>query len=57
MRDDDREEVIRRRLEVFHRETEPLLDYYGTRDLLTSVDGTGTLDEVQAAVVRLLEAH
>ena len=39
-RDDDREETIRRRLEVYHAQTEPLIDYYDEPGLLRRFDGT-----------------
>jgi adenylate kinase len=45
-RDDDREETIRARLEVYRDQTEPLLDYYGSRRLLREVDGVGETQEV-----------
>jgi len=51
-RDDDREDVIHARLEVYRRETEPLLAYYGKRNALVEVDGTGSRDDV---FQRLLE--
>ncbi|RMF24315.1 MAG: adenylate kinase [Deltaproteobacteria bacterium] len=54
VRDDDREETIRKRLEVYARETAPLLDFYAGRGLLVEVDGNEEPDEVwnrvQAAV-------
>ena len=50
-RDDDKEEVIRRRLSVFHEQTAPLIDYYSRQNLLATVDATGGKD----AVLRLLE--
>ena len=46
VRDDDREETIRKRLEVYARETAPLLDYYARRGLLVEVDGNEDPDEV-----------
>lgn len=45
-RDDDRPEVVRKRLEVYHRETEPLVEYYDERGLLRRVDGTRSPSEV-----------
>jgi adenylate kinase len=60
-RDDDREEVIRRRLEVYHSQTEPLIAYYDRAGLLRRFDGRRTADEVHAhiratvATVRLEE--
>ena len=45
-RDDDREETIRRRLEVYHSQTEPLIDYYDRAGLLRRLDGRRNADEV-----------
>jgi adenylate kinase len=47
-RDDDREETIRRRLEVYHSQTEPLIGYYDNAGLLRRFDGRRTADEVHA---------
>jgi adenylate kinase len=46
-RDDDREEVIRRRLSVYHRDTAPLAEYYEKSGLLRRVDASGPLDAVK----------
>jgi len=45
-REDDREETVRRRLEVYHHATEPLEFYFWERGLLRQVDADGTEDEV-----------
>ena len=45
-RDDDQEETIRRRLEVYHAQTEPLIDYYDGAGLLRRFDGRRSADEV-----------
>jgi adenylate kinase len=45
-RDDDREETIRRRLEVYHSQTEPLIAYYDQSGLLRRFDGTRSADDV-----------
>jgi adenylate kinase len=45
-RDDDREETIRHRLEVYHAQTEPLIAYYDRGGLLRRFDGTRPADEV-----------
>jgi len=45
-RDDDREETIRRRLQVYHRQTEPLIDYYDRAGQLRRFDGGRSADEV-----------
>ncbi|NJQ03229.1 adenylate kinase [Streptomyces zingiberis] len=45
-RDDDREETVRRRLEVYHRETEPIIDYYKTQGLVVTISALGPVAEV-----------
>jgi adenylate kinase len=45
-RDDDKPDVIRNRLEVYHEQTEPLIDYYDQRGLMRRIDGTRSPDEV-----------
>ena len=51
-REDDRAETVRRRLEVFARQTAPLLDYYRQRNLLTTVAGEGPIDSIRQAIRR-----
>ncbi|MDR0365222.1 MAG: adenylate kinase [Bifidobacteriaceae bacterium] len=53
-RADDTEPVIRARLEVYHSQTEPIIDVYRSRGLLVSVDSLGTIEEVSEAVMRAL---
>ena len=53
-RDDDTEDVIRRRQEVFAEQTAPLVDVYSHRGLLVRVDGMGDVDEVRARVLEAL---
>ena len=45
-REDDNEETIRHRLDVYRKQTEPLIDFYKKRDSLKVVDAVGTVDEV-----------
>jgi adenylate kinase len=45
-RDDDREETIRPRLQVYARETAPVIEHYRAAGILREVDGTGTRDDV-----------
>ena len=45
-RDDDAEDTVRRRLEVYRRQTAPLIDYYEERGLLRRIDGTRSPAEV-----------
>lgn len=49
-RNDDRPESIRKRLEVYKRETAPVMDYYRRKGLFLSVDGVGTIEEVYARI-------
>lgn len=49
-RDDDKEETIRTRLEVYHSQTEPLIGYYDEAGLLRRFDGTREPDEVHAHI-------
>jgi adenylate kinase len=49
-RDDDREETIRHRMDVYGRETAPVLDHYRAAGLLREIDGTGTREEVSRRV-------
>ncbi len=55
-RDDDRPEPIRRRLDIYHSQTAPLVDLYTARGLLVTVDGAGTVDEVAGRVAAALGA-
>jgi adenylate kinase len=45
-RPDDTEAAVRKRLESFHRQTEPVADYYKKKSVLKEVDGTGPVDQV-----------
>lgn len=47
-RDDDNEATIRNRLQVYERQTAPLVDYYTKKGLLTTIDATGEVDAVYA---------
>ncbi len=49
-RDDDKEETVRHRLDVFHEQTKPLVDYYERKGLLRRFDGTRTPDEVNGHI-------
>jgi len=49
-RDDDTEATVRKRLEVYQRQTAPLLDYYRQRNMLTTVTGEGSLTAIRDAI-------
>lgn len=53
-REDDTEESIRRRLEIYHDQTEPLKDYYAGRNILESVDATQEIPEVTEDIMAAL---
>ena len=49
-RDDDRPETVRKRLDVYHEQTEPLIEWYEDRGLLRRFEGTRTPDEVHSRI-------
>ena len=55
--EDDDEGAIRRRLELFNRETEPLLDFYDGEGLLVSVEAEGDADEVSRRIAAALDGR
>ncbi len=56
-RDDDTEEAIRRRLEIYESVTAPLVDWYSEQGLLATVDAVGSPDDVSERVVAAVEAQ
>lgn len=56
LRDDDQPETVKKRLEVYHAQTQPLIDYYKKQNILKSVDGTQPMEEVFHAIVEILGA-
>lgn len=56
-REDDTEKVLRNRLEVYARQTAPLLDYYRQRSLLTTVAAEGPIDAIRQAIRRAVGAQ
>ncbi len=54
-RKDDTPEVIRQRLVAYREQTEPLLAYYTERNLLKSIDGLGTIDEIFGRAKAILD--
>ena len=49
-RDDDSEATVRNRLQVYERQTAPLLDYYRQRNMLKTVAGEGSVETIRAAI-------
>lgn len=56
LRDDDKPDTVNKRLLVYHEQTQPLIDYYGAKNILKSVDGTKDMEEVFKDIVKILEA-
>ena len=54
LRDDDKPETVQKRLDAYHEQTQPLIDYYTKAGKLAEVDGTKDMDDVFAAIVDLL---
>ncbi|MGE5299762.1 MAG: adenylate kinase [Acidobacteriota bacterium] len=54
-RDDDKEETIRKRLDVYEAQTAPLIDYYRRKGILKSIPGTGSIEEIFKKVCNALE--
>jgi adenylate kinase len=54
VRDDDKPEVIRKRLETYHEKTEPLVSYYDSRSVLRRIDGESAPEEVAEQIRRTL---
>jgi len=53
-RHDDEPETVKARLEVYHKETEPLKEFYAKRGLLKSVENQPTVEETSQAILRAL---
>ncbi len=54
LRDDDKPETVLKRLNVYHEQTQPLIDFYQARGVLRTVDGAKDKDEVFADIVAIL---
>ena len=54
-REDDKPELVRKRLQIYKEKTEPIIDYYSKNELLRKVDCNGSLEENMQNVYKLLE--
>lgn len=54
LRDDDKPETVKKRLGVYHEQTQPLIDYYTKAGILTTVDGTIDIEDVFQTIVKIL---
>lgn len=55
LRDDDKPETVKARLEVYHKQTQPLIEYYSKKGVLKEVDGTVSMNEVFESIVSILK--
>jgi adenylate kinase len=54
-RDDDSEETVRKRLEVYHTQTEPIIDYYKAQGLVVTISALGKVEDVTARAMEALK--
>lgn len=54
LRDDDKPETVQNRLNVYHEQTQPLIDYYKEQDILSEVDGMQPMDKVFADIIGIV---
>lgn len=54
LRDDDKPETVKNRLNVYHQQTQPLIDFYQAKGILKTVDGTVDMKDVFSAIVAIL---
>lgn len=53
-RDDDKEETIRNRLKVYQDQTSPLISFYQRKDVLHSMDGIGSIEEIKERLLTII---
>ena len=54
-RDDDKPETVKARLETFHKQTAPLIEYYKKSGILAEVPGTGEIDTIKTAIIKAVQ--
>ena len=54
LRDDDKPETVKKRLDIYHTQTQPLIDFYTERKVLVEVDGTQSMDKVFDDIMKIL---
>ena len=54
LREDDKPETVQKRLNVYHEQTQPLIDYYTAKEIMVEVDGTVDINDVFQAIVNIL---
>lgn len=56
IRDDDKEELVRKRLEKYHKQTEPLIGYYKEKGVYRRVDGMPSIPEVTESIMKIVSS-
>lgn len=56
-REDDTAAAMKRRLELYRRETEPLAEFYGDQDLLVGIDGLGEVDDITKGMIGVIDGR
>lgn len=56
-RDDDSEDTMRKRLDVYEQQTAPLISYYANDSILRSIQGTGSIDDIQQKIIEIVEGR
>ncbi len=54
LRDDDKPETVKKRLDVYHTQTQPLIDYYTKKGILVEVDGTKDMENVFDDIIKII---
>ncbi|MGN0203848.1 MAG: adenylate kinase [Coprococcus sp.] len=54
LRDDDKPETVEKRLEVYHSQTKPLIDFYSAENILAEIDGTQSMEKVFEDIMKIL---
>jgi len=54
-RDDDKEDTMRARLDTYYSQTEPLIGYYESKKLLRSIEGLGSIEEINSSLIKVFE--
>ena len=54
LREDDKPETVQKRLNVYHEQTQPLIQYYSEKDVLVKIDGTKDIEDVFETIVAVL---
>ena len=54
LRDDDKPETVTNRLNVYHAQTKPLIDYYDKKGIVYTIDGTQSMDKVFSDIRKIL---